>query len=236
MMKTLIHKADTRGHFNYGWLDTHHTFSFADYYNQERMHFGVLRVLNDDIVKGGKGFDMHSHENMEIISIPVKGNLEHKDSTGTLHTIGKNEVQIMSAGKGITHSEYNKSKTKPVNFLQIWIYPNTKDVEPRYDQMVFSPKKNKFQQIISPYPEDEGMWIHQKAWLDLGYFEKERNIKYNFRKEGNGVYMFVINGKIQVNELHLTERDGIGILGINSFSFRVQKNSELLLLEIPMAV
>ncbi len=164
-MNSIIHRAETRGHANHGWLDTHHTFSFANYYNPERMHFGVLRVLNDDRVAAGMGFGTHPHDNMEIISIPLEGDLEHKDSMGNVSVIKNGDIQVMSAGTGITHSEYNRNKNSEVRFLQIWVFPNKKNVTPRYDQITLkdSDRYNKFQQILSPYPEDEGVWIHQNA-------------------------------------------------------------------------
>lgn len=183
-MKTVLHKADTRGHANYGWLDTRHTFSFANYFNPERIQFGTLRVLNDDIVEGGKGFGTHPHDNMEIISIALNGDLEHKDSMGNTHIISKNDIQVMSAGRGIYHSEYNRNLDRPSNFLQIWIFPNKENVEPRYDQKTFSPedRKNKLQQVLSPYPEDEGVWIHQDAWFHMGNFEKGIQVEYQLKK------------------------------------------------------
>jgi quercetin 2,3-dioxygenase len=237
-MKTIYHKAETRGHENHGWLDTHHTFSFAEYYNPERMHFGVLRVLNDDVVEAGKGFGTHPHENMEIISIPLSGVLVHKDSMGSEYKIKKNDVQVMSAGTGITHSEFNGDQNNPVKFLQIWIYPNRKDVEPRYDQMTFASetRKNRFIQIVSPSAEDEGMWIYQNAWLHMGKFDKDVEGKYILKKEGNGVYIFLIEGEIIIDNQKINKRDGFGILGVNSFSFNASVKSEMLLMEVPMAV
>ena len=173
-MKTVIHKAETRGHANHGWLDSHHTFSFANYYDRERMHFGVLRVLNDDIVDAGMGFGTHPHDNMEIVSIPLEGDLEHKDSMGNVTVIKEGDVQVMSAGTGITHSEYNKNKDKEVKFLQIWLFPNKKNVTPRYDQISLRDiaKENEFYQILSPSKEDQGVWIHQDAWFHIGKFTK----------------------------------------------------------------
>ncbi len=237
-MKKVYHKAETRGHDDHGWLDTYHTFSFADYYNPERMHFGVLRVLNDDIVEPGMGFGTHAHDNMEIVSVPLEGELIHKDNMGTEHKIKKNDVQVMSAGTGIMHSEYNGSHKKSVNFLQIWIYPNQKGVEPRYDQMTFLPENriNKFQQIISPFSEDEGLWIYQNSWVHMGIFHKGTEAEYVLKKEGNGVYIFLLEGEIKVEDQQLKKRDGLGILGVNSFNFNSQLDSQILLLEVPMAV
>ena len=236
IMKTVVHKANTRGHANHGWLDTHHTFSFADYYNPERMGFGVIRVLNDDVVIGGTGFGTHPHENMEIISIPLKGALEHKDSMGNTFVIKENDIQIMSAGTGIMHSEYNKNKDKPVNFLQIWVFPDKKNVTPRYDQVALDPgdRVNKLQQIISPNTHDEGVWIHQNAWFYLGKFNKSMELEYTIKQNSNGLYLFIIEGQVIVNNLELNKRDGMGIWEIQKLNLNIKENSELLLMDIPM--
>ena len=173
-MNSVIHKAETRGHANHGWLNSHHSFSFANYYNPERMNFGVLRVLNDDQVQKGQGFGTHPHDNMEIISIPLEGDLEHKDSMGNTTVIKEGEIQVMSAGTGIQHSEYNKNLDKDVKFLQIWIFPNQKNVTPRYDQISITElaEDNKFYQILSPNKDDQGVWIHQDAWFNMGNLSK----------------------------------------------------------------
>lgn len=237
-MNKVLHKADTRGHADHGWLDTHHTFSFASYYDPERVHFGVLRVLNDDIVQPGMGFGKHPHENMEIISIPIKGALEHKDSMDNIHVIKENDIQAMSAGTGIYHSEYNHSKDSPVNFLQIWIFPDKKDVQPRYQQLTFTPeeRKNKIQQVLSPDPDDEGVWIHQRAWFFMGNLEEGFESEYKLKENGNGVYAFVINGGITVADETLYRRDGLGIWDTDIFKVRADSNTELLLMEVPMTV
>ena len=182
-MKSVLHKANTRGHANHGWLDSHHSFSFANYYNPERMNFGVLRVLNDDIVAGGKGFGKHPHDNMEIISIPLEGDLEHKDSMGNTTTIKQGDVQVMSAGTGVFHSEYNKNSNQEVRFLQIWVFPDKKNVSPRYDQITLSNQnlKNQFYQILSPNSDDEGVWIHQNAWFHMGKLEAGFQSDYKFQ-------------------------------------------------------
>ena len=166
-MQSVLHKAKTRGHANHGWLDSHHSFSFANYYNPERMNFGVLRVLNDDIVAAGRGFGRHPHDNMEIISIPLEGDLEHKDSMGNTAVIKQGDVQAMSAGRGVYHSEFNKNQNKEVRFLQIWVFPNQRNVQPRYDQISVAKDKtkNKLYQILSPNSGDEGVWIHQNAFI-----------------------------------------------------------------------
>jgi redox-sensitive bicupin YhaK (pirin superfamily) len=236
IMKAVLHKAYTRGHANHGWLDTNHTFSFAHYYDPERVHFGALRVLNDDFVEGGMGFGTHPHDNMEIISIPIYGDLEHRDSMGNVAVICQNDVQIMSAGTGIYHSEYNKNKDKKVNFLQIWLFPKERNITPRYDQITFNPegRVNKLQQIVSPLKEDEGVWINQDAWFHLGNLKKGFSTNYAINKNGNGVYAFVIEGDVTINNQKLNKRDGFGIWEIENFSITADSDTELLLMEVPM--
>ncbi len=174
MSKHIIHKADTRGNANFGWLNSYHTFSFGHYFEPSRTHFGALRVLNDDTVAAGMGFGTHPHDNMEIISIPLEGDLEHQDSMGNKTVIKHGDVQVMSAGTGVSHSEYNKNQDKQVKFLQIWVFPNKRNVTPRYDQITLheTDRRNKFQQILSPNANDEGIWIHQDAWFHLGKFDE----------------------------------------------------------------
>lgn len=238
MANTVLHKAETRGHANHGWLNSHHTFSFANYYNPERMHFGVLRVLNDDIVRGGNGFGRHPHDNMEIISIPLEGDLEHQDSMGNIAVIKNGDIQVMSAGTGITHSEKNKSLSKEVKFLQIWIFPNKKNVEPRYDQLTLNAedRKNKLQQILSPSQDDDGVWIHQDAWFHLGSLDEGNTQRYQLKKEGNGVYIFVISGEITVGDQKLNNRDGFGIWDVSEINILADTNAEVLVMEVPMKV
>jgi redox-sensitive bicupin YhaK (pirin superfamily) len=235
-MNTTLHKAESRGHANYGWLDTHYTFSFANYYNPDRMQFGKLRVLNDDFVAPGMGFGTHPHDNMEIITIPLEGALEHKDSMGNTGIIKQNEIQVMSAGRGITHSEFNNNKDIPVKLLQIWVYPNKRNVEPRYDQIVLNPeeRQNRLQQILSPSPQDDGVWIYQDAWFYLGNFKKEQVIEYTLNKENNGVYLFVIEGSFKIDGISLDKRDGLGIWNTAHINLAIAANSELLLMEVPM--
>lgn len=235
-MKTALHKSDSRGHANHGWLDTNHTFSFANYYNEERMHFGALRVLNDDFVEGGMGFGKHPHDNMEIISIPLSGDLEHKDSMGNTTVIKQNDVQIMSAGTGVQHSEYNKNKGEKVNFLQLWIFPKVRDIAPRYDQKTFDPAEriNKLQQIVSPVETDSGVTINQDAWLHLGNFENGFSTNYTIKNEGNGVYVFVLSGDVTINDQKLNKRDGFGIWEVDEFLISANPNAEILLIEVPM--
>lgn len=235
-MKTVLHKAATRGHQDHGWLKANHTFSFANYYDPERVHFGALRVLNDDHVEGGMGFGMHPHANMEIITIPLSGELHHKDSMGNFGAIQKGEIQVMSAGTGVQHSEFNGREDEAVKLLQIWVIPNKLGVQPRYDQIKIaaSAKPNDFQQIISPNPDGEGSWIHQDAWFNLANFDKGTAKEYLVNKEGNGVYVFMISGKAKVGEVELSERDGLGISETDRFTVEALENAEILLMEVPM--
>ncbi len=235
--KYVLHKAATRGHANHGWLESYHTFSFANYHNPERMNFGVLRVLNDDRVSEGMGFGKHPHDNMEIISIPLDGDLEHQDSMGNVTVIKNGDIQVMSAGTGIFHSEYNKNKDQLVKFLQIWVYPNQKNVTPRYDQITLNleDRHNKLQQILSPNSEDEGVWIYQDAWFHIGKFDKDFSTSYQLKKKGNGVYAFVLNGDFTIGGIELNHRDGLGIWDTNSFSIQANsEGAEILLMEVPM--
>ncbi|MEO8822973.1 MAG: pirin family protein [Ginsengibacter sp.] len=236
MAKTILHKANTRGHADHGWLNSYHTFSFANYHNPERVHFGALRVLNDDTVSRGMGFGNHPHENMEIVSIPLEGDLEHKDSMGNTTVIKQGDIQAMSAGTGIQHSEYNKNKEFPVKFLQIWIFPNKKNVTPRYDQVSLNEndRHNKLQQILSPNQDDGGVWIYQNAWFHLGKFDKDFSAEYNFKKEGNGLYVFVLSGDITVDNQQLNKRDGYGIWETNTINIKAGSDAEFLLMEVPM--
>lgn len=238
MSNSILHKAETRGHANHGWLNSYHTFSFANYYNPERMHFGVLRVLNDDTVAAGMGFGKHPHDNMEIISIPLEGDLEHKDSMGNVAVIKKGDIQVMSAGTGIAHSEHNRNKTQEVKFLQIWVFPNKKNVQPRYDQISLNlaDRKNKLQQVLSPNADDEGVWIHQDAWFHLADFDKEISETYHLKKKGNGVYVFVLSGDITVANQKLNVRDGLGIWETDSISITADSKAEFLLMEVPMTI
>jgi redox-sensitive bicupin YhaK (pirin superfamily) len=236
MAQTILHKAETRGHANHGWLNSYHSFSFSSYYNPDRMNFGALRVLNDDTVDAGMGFGKHPHDNMEIISIPLEGDLEHKDSMNNVAVIKNGDIQAMSAGTGIYHSEYNKDRDQRVKFLQIWVYPNKKNVEPRYDQITLNldDRHNKLQQILSPNADDEGVWIHQNAWFHLGKFDKGISIEYNLKAKGNGVYVFVLSGDVKVNDQLLNTRDGYGIWDADKFTITAETDAEFLLMEVPM--
>ncbi len=236
-MKKTVHRADTRGHVNHGWLNTFHTFSFANYYDPSRMNFGVLRVLNDDEVAPGMGFGTHPHQNMEIISIPLEGDLEHKDSMGNVAVIRSGDIQAMSAGTGVSHSEKNRNSDKAVKFLQIWILPNKANVTPRYDQITLETDalKDRFHQIISPNPEDEGIWIHQDAWFHMGEFQAGSTPTYEVKMKGNGLYVFVLEGSCEAGGESLHRRDGIGIWDTESVTFKMTEASRLLLMEVPMA-
>jgi redox-sensitive bicupin YhaK (pirin superfamily) len=237
MSEKIVHRSETRGEADHGWLHSRHTFSFANYYDPERMHFGALRVLNDDEVAEGMGFGTHPHNNMEIVSIPLEGDLEHRDSMGNVSVIKSGDIQVMSAGTGITHSEFNKNKDKAVKFLQIWVFPNKKNVQPRYDQITLdaSTRRNKFQQIVSPNPDDEGVWIHQDAWFHLGTFDKGIWTEYSIRKPGNGVYAFIIRGELSIEGTSLNERDGFGIWNTEKLNLKsLSTETEVLLIEVPM--
>lgn len=237
MTPTVLHKAATRGHANHGWLDTWHTFSFGHYYDPERMHFGALRVLNDDTVAPGMGFGTHPHDNMEIISIPLEGDLEHQDSMGNTQVIRHGDIQVMSAGSGITHSEKNRNRDRLTRFLQIWVFPNKRNLAPRYDQITLDPAalRNRFQQILSPSPNDEGVWIHQDAWFHLGRFDAGHSADYAVKRPGNGVYVFLIEGGATVNGQELERRDGLGITDAAGLQVKAGNNgAELLLMEVPM--
>jgi redox-sensitive bicupin YhaK (pirin superfamily) len=276
MNDTILYKAATRGHADHGWLESYQSFSFAGYYNPQRIQFGVLRVLNDDRVDGGKGFGSHPHDNMEIISIPLEGSLVHKDNMGNTRVVGRGEVQVMSTGRGVFHSEYNNSPDQPAKFLQIWVFPDKLNVTPRYDQVKRNPEKehNRLQTIISPFPGNsgtaggasspngspdgtgsaEGTWIYQDAWFHIGRFDKDREVLYERKKKGNGVYLFVISGSFRVNgqpsgdnvngsgasgahDQRLDARDGLGIAGASGSSLSLtalDNDSELLVMEVPM--
>ena len=237
-MKTIIHRAESRGFANHGWLQANHSFSFASYHNPERMHFGALRVLNDDVVAAKMGFGTHPHDNMEIITIPFEGDLQHKDSMGNSEIIKEGDIQVMSAGKGVLHSEFNPNTDKKVQLFQIWIFPNKKDVEPRYDQISIRnlEKQNEFYQILSPYKEDQGVWIHQNAWFHMGNFNKETTLSYHLKDTQNGVYIIMIDGNSEIMGQELNKRDGFGVWDTESIEIKATKNSKMLLIEVPMSL
>jgi len=235
-MKTILHKSATRGNADHGWLKTNHTFSFANYYNPERMHFGMLRVLNDDWIDSGKGFGMHPHDNMEIITIPLSGTVEHKDSMGNSGTISAGEVQVMSAGTGIYHSEFNAEKNLSLSLLQIWVFPDTKNVIPRYEQISITEleKENELYQILSPSATDQGVWIHQQAWFSLGNFTTEWEGSYQLHRPESGVYVFVIEGDAVIAGNKLNKRDGIGMSEVSEIEIKTFVGTKLLVMEVPV--
>lgn len=239
MANTIFHPAGSRGHANHGWLDSYHSFSFGSYYNPDRMQFGALRVLNDDTVSGGKGFGSHPHDNMEIISIPLQGDLQHEDNLGNVAVIRKGDVQLISAGTGVFHSEKNKNANDQVQFLQIWLFPNKLNGAPRYDQVSLdvNDRHNNFQQILSPNPDDSGVWVQQDAWFSLGKFDAGFKTNYQLKKPGNGVYAFVIEGDVTINGKQLNRRDGLGIWNVDRLDFTANSaGAEVLLMDVPMNI
>lgn len=237
MAQTILHKANERGSRDHGWLKTKYSFSFSDYYDPQKIHFGALRVLNDDTIAAGMGFGTHPHDNMEIITIPLEGALAHKDSMGNASIIRHGEIQVMSAGSGITHSEFNANEDATVKLLQIWVFPDKKNVTPRYAQLEIdlAQMHNNLLQLISPYPEDAGLWIHQHAWFFMGRFDAHVEKAYAFRKQHSGVYVFVINGSFTVNGVNLDDRDALGTWDTDKISIKANKaDSQILLMEVPM--
>ncbi len=230
-----FHSAASRGHVNHGWLDTFHSFSFASWHDAQRMHFGALRVLNDDFVEGGGAFAKHPHDNMEIVSIPLEGDLEHEDSMGNHSVIREGDVQIMSAGKGIVHSEKNHSTKEAVRFLQIWVFPNERDLVPEYDQQHFTEEemKNSLRCIVSP-TGDQNVKIHQNAYFHMGNWDKQHEEIYQLHGSGQGVYVFLLEGELSVDGRMMNRRDGMGISGKSSIQLKAQEDSKVLLIEIPM--
>ncbi|MBK9405399.1 MAG: pirin family protein [Ignavibacteria bacterium] len=235
-MNKIIHKADSRGYADHGWLQSFHSFSFANYHNPEKVRFGLLRVLNDDIVAPGMGFGTHPHDNMEIVTIPLKGELAHQDSTGNKEVIKAGEIQIMSAGSGLTHSEFNNSKKEFVNLFQIWVFPKEKNITPRYDQKIFDPeeRKNKFQTVVSPDEKDGALWINQDSYFTLGNFDEGNSVKYEIKKNGNGVYIMITEGSAEIDGEVLSRRDAIGLSDLSSVEIKLLVKSDLLLIEVPM--
>lgn len=261
-MTTILHKANTRGHADHGWLNSFFSFSFAGYYDPQRVQFGTLRVLNDDRVEGGKGFGSHPHDNMEIISIPLEGSLAHQDNLGHKEVVSEGEIQVMSTGKGVFHSEYNNSPDRPVKFLQIWVFPNKLNVTPRYDQVRLDPARghNALQQVIYPYPGGNtgglpgsnaaapangstapanagagGSWVYQDAWFHMGTFDAGRKFGYDLKKQGNGIYLFVISGSFLLDGDRLDTRDGLGITDTETINLEsAEEGSRILIMDIPM--
>ena len=234
-MNIITHQANTRGKADFGWLQSRHTFSFGQYFNPERIQFGALRVLNDDIVAPGMGFGTHPHDNMEIVSLPLKGDLAHKDSTGNTEVIKTGDVQIMSAGSGLTHSEFNHSQKEEVNFLQIWVLPKEKNIKPRYQQITFDEgeRQNQWQTVVAPDQED-ALWINQDAWFSLANLEAGKSMEYHLHKGNSGVYLFVIEGEVTAAEQKLGRRDAVGIADAESFAIKADQAAKLLAIEVPM--
>jgi hypothetical protein len=238
MEKKVLYPAETRGHADLGWLNAYHSFSFGGWFNPERVQFGVLRVLNDDTVAAGMGFGTHGHDNMEIITIPLEGDLAHQDNMGNAETIKTGDVQVMSAGTGIQHSEFNPNTALRTKLFQIWLFPKTQNVTPRYQQITLDKtlQKNAFAQILSPNPEDEGVWIHQDAWFYLSDFDADFSKTLSLKKEKNGFYIMNIEGEFEVNGHVLNSRDAVGIWDLETLEFRAKTASKFLVMEIPMAV
>lgn len=235
-MKTIYYPANKRGHADHGWLNAHHSFSFGQFYNPDQVHFGALRVLNDDIIAGGAGFPTHPHDNMEIVTIPLKGAVAHKDSTGGQGIINAGDVQIMSAGSGIRHSEANASRTEPLNLFQLWVFPKLENITPRYDQRTFSEadRKNKWQLTVSPDAADDALWINQDAVFALADLDAEKTLNYNVKFKGNGVYFMVIEGEVEINGQLLGKRDAIGVSETDNVAIKAIDNAKLLAVEVPM--
>ncbi len=244
MENTVLHRADSRGHANHGWLDSHFSFSFANYYNPERIHFGALRVLNDDAIAGGMGFGTHPHDNMEIVSIGIEGDLEHKDSMGNTQVIASNDVQIMSAGSGVQHSERNKNARQQARFLQIWVFPKYQNIQPRYDQRTFPivARRNKLLTVVapdsavSPISDLMPLKMNQDAWFSLGSLDAKTTQFYKLNKASNGVYAFIIEGSATVNGQKLDRRDALGLWNTSQLNIETHENTEILLIEVPMSI
>jgi quercetin 2,3-dioxygenase len=236
-MQTIFHKATERGHANHGWLDSYHSFSFAGFYAPAKINFGALRVLNDDTVEGGYGFGKHPHDNMEIVSIPLSGDLKHEDSTGRKEVIRQGDVQIMSAGSGIAHSEMNANKDKVVKFLQVWVIPKERNITPRYEQKTFrqEDRLNKLQEVVAPN-DPAAVYIHQDAWFLLGDFQEGFTTGYTVNKTGNGVYAFVLEGEATINGHKLGKRDALGVWETETLEIKADTATQLLLIEVPMEV
>jgi len=235
-MKTILHRAASRGHAEHGWLNSWHTFSFAHYHDPERVHFGALRVLNDDTVAPGMGFGKHPHDNMEIVSIPLEGALKHRDSMGSEGVIKYGDIQVMSAGSGLQHSEMNGSQTEPVKFLQIWVFPKLRNITPRYADKTFdlNEREGKWQLLVSPNGAEASMVVNQDAWFSIGKFKAGDQVRYNLRKKDSGVYAFIISGSAKLGDTLLEQRDGIGISDTESISLEVATDAEILMMEIPL--
>jgi redox-sensitive bicupin YhaK (pirin superfamily) len=237
-MKTVFHPSFERGHANHGWLNAYHSFSFASWYDPGKTHFGALRVLNDDEIAAGMGFGTHPHDNMEIVTIPLKGAIAHKDSMGNNGVIQSGDVQIMSAGTGVQHSEFNASASEVLNLLQVWVFTKKRNINPRYEQKTFHPenKRNSFTLLVSPSKEEESLWINQDAFFSLGQFDANTSVDYKIKHEGNGAFIFIIEGKASAGNKVLNKRDAIGIWETESIEIKTTENSKILIVEVPMIV
>ncbi|WPU94306.1 pirin family protein [Mucilaginibacter sabulilitoris] len=236
-MKTIFYPENERGKNDIGWLKANFSFSFASYYDPNKVHFGALRVLNDDAIAAGKGFGTHPHDNMEIITIPLEGGIEHKDSMGNTGVITAGEVQVMSAGTGVYHSEYNASKTDAAKTLQIWLFPKERDIQPRYDQKNFKDKlkSNQLLTLVSPVKSDDTLWINQDATFSMGNFDAGQQVAYDIKYSGNGAYIFVIEGSVKINSTVLNKRDAMGVYDTSSFTIEPEVASRFLIIDIPMS-
>jgi redox-sensitive bicupin YhaK (pirin superfamily) len=233
-MKKIVHRANERGIAEFGWLHSRHSFSFGHYHNPEKMGYGLLRVLNDDIVEPGEGFGTHPHDNMEIISIVLEGQLEHRDSMGNGSVINEGDVQVMSAGTGITHSEFNPSDTDRVNFLQLWIFPKVRGIKPRYDQKNFYLPVNGMLKVVSGIESDQALSINQDASIYMGKLGMGKELNFQFTKKDYGAYLFVLEGSIILDDITLNYRDAAGISESERFLIKSEKDSKFILIEIPM--
>ncbi len=235
-MKTIFHSATSRGHADHGWLNAHHSFSFANWYDASRVHFGMLRVLNDDIVAGGEGFGMHPHNDMEIITIILKGALQHKDNMGNGSIIKPGDVQVMSAGTGVLHSEFNPLDAEATNLFQLWIIPKEKNIAPRYDQRTYNDEErnNKIQTVASGFKGENELYIHQDAAISLANIQAGSSLEYTMKKSGNGVYIMSVNGNVDVEGTQLDSRDAIGIWETNNIKMSSMNGSDIMIIEVPM--
>lgn len=237
-MNLTLYRSDSRGKADFGWLKANFSFSFGSYFNKDNIQFGLLRVLNDDTIAAGAGFGTHPHDNMEIVTIPLEGGLKHRDSMGNEGVISFGEVQVMSAGSGVRHSEMNASTREQAKTLQIWVFPQLQNVEPRYDQKSFDfeSNRNKFVNVVCPYDKKEGdaLWVYQQTWFTIGLFDGGQSISYKINRKGNGVYLFLIEGEIKIGDTALSKRDAVGITDLDELEINVQQPAKILLIEVPM--
>lgn len=235
-MQTILYKANERGSADYGWLKPNYYFSFGQFHDPAKIHFGLLRVVNDDFIAGGGEFPTHPHDNMEIVTIPLTGALQHKDSTGGNGIIKAGDVQIMSAGTGVQHSEANASAHEPVSLFQIWVFPKEKNIAPRYAQRTFniSERQDRWQVVVSPIDTDDALWINQDARFALTNLNASASLPYHTAFKGNGVFLIVLNGKAKINNTLLEKRDALGISETDTFTIEAVENTELLAIEVPM--